>query len=469
MLIKSGIVGVDDLLFGGFIKNSAILVEGVPGAGKTTLGLDFLYKGIIEMNEPGIVVTFEEFPEQIYRDAANYGWNLRQLEDENLLRIICTSPEIILDDTLGFLDSIVQEISAKRLLLDSVTQFTMEIGNSRQLRKSVYSLCSGLKRMGLTSILTKEIDDYSSHHTAFEEYLVDTVIRLYFEESFRSRRRYIEVLKSRGQDFISGKYPFKFANTGLEIVGVPKLKALPESPKSVWPDSESSAPSNKLPSGIDGLDTILGGGFLKGTSIMVEGASGTGKSVMGLHYLLEGLKQGEKGLLVMTEESADFITQYINSFNINNGNINYENDIFLIDRVFSCNSIEEVICDVIKKVEVNSIQRVVIDFVNTFIEFGDNLLVLKSHIRSLQNSLNMMGCTTILILNEDQVGAISPLKTTISSLVQGEIYLSSTIRQGKRFRSLEVKKMKGQRYISGVHLAEITSTGMAVFKRLGGV
>jgi len=461
MLIKSGIVGFNDLLLGGFIKNSAILVEGVPGAGKTTFGLEFVYKGIIEMNEPGIVITFEEFPEQLYRDAANYGWNLRQLEEENLLRVICTSPEIILDDTIGFLDSVVKEISAKRLLLDSVTQFNMELSNPGELRKSVYSLCSGFKRMGLTSILTKEVDDYSSQQTAFEEYLVDTVIRLYFEESFRSRRRYIEVLKSRGQDFVSGKYPFKFANTGLEIVGVPKTNKLP--------DPQINAVAERIPSGVDGLDTILGGGFLQGTTILVEGASGTGKSVMGLHYLLEGLKHDEKGLLVITEESSHFISQYINSFNINIEKINYEQDIFLIDRVFSRTSIEEVICDVIKKVEANSIQRVVVDFVNTFIEFSDNLLVLKSQLRNLQNSLNMMGCTTILILNEDQVGAISPLKTIISSLVQGEIYLSSTIRKGKRFRSLEVKKMKGQRYISGVHLAEITSTGMAVFRRLGGI
>ncbi len=461
MLIKSGIDGFNDLLLGGFIKKSAILVEGVPGAGKTTFGLEFVYKGIIEMNEPGIVITFEEFPEQLYRDAANYGWNLRQLEEENLLRVICTSPEIILDDTIGFLDSVVKEISAKRLLLDSVTQFNMELSNPSELRKSVYSLCSGFKRMGLTSILTKEVDDYSSQQTAFEEYLVDTVIRLYFEESFRSRRRYIEILKSRGQDFVSGKYPFKFANTGLEIVGVPKTNKLP--------DPQTSAVPERLPSGVDGLDTILGGGFLKGTTIMVEGASGTGKSVMGLHYLLEGLKHDEKGLLVITEESSHFISQYINSFNINVEKINYEQDIFLLDRVFSSTSIEEVISDVIKKVEVNSIQRVVIDFVNTFIEFSDNLLVLKSQLRSLQNSLNMMGCTTILILNEDQVGAISPLKTIVSSLVQGEIYLSSTIRKGKRFRSLEIKKMKGQRYISGVHLAEITSTGMAVFRRLGGI
>ncbi|MEN6459984.1 MAG: ATPase domain-containing protein, partial [Syntrophomonas sp.] len=141
MLLNTGIIGLDDLLLGGFIKNSAILVEGVPGAGKTTFGIEFIYKGIVEMKEPGIVITFEELPEQIYRDASNYGWDLRKLEEQNLLRIICTSPEVILDNTMGFLDSIVKEIGARRLLLDSVTQFNMELNNAADLRKSIYSLC----------------------------------------------------------------------------------------------------------------------------------------------------------------------------------------------------------------------------------------------------------------------------------------------------------------------------------------
>ena len=299
MLLKSGIVGFDDLLFGGFIKKSTILVEGVPGAGKTTFGIEFIYKGIVEMNEPGIVITFEELPEQLYRDALNYGWDLRKLEEQNMLRIICTSPEVILDNTIGFLESIVKEIGAKRLLLDSVTQFNMEFNNASDLRKSIYSLCSGLKRMGLTSVLIKEVDDYKEFKASFEEFLVDSVIRLYFEESFRSRRRYIEVLKSRGQDFISGKYPFKFSKTGLEVIGFIDIQKLQ--------NKDAFILSERLKSGIDGLDNILGGGFLKSTTIMVEGSSGTGKTVMGFHYLLEGIKQGEKGLLLTTEESANFI------------------------------------------------------------------------------------------------------------------------------------------------------------------
>jgi len=170
MLVKSGIKGFDSLLFGGFNKDSTIIVEGVPGAGKTTFGLEFIYRGIFEMNEPGIVITFEEFPEQLYRDASNYGWDLRKLEEENLLRVVCTSPEVILNKNQGFLDDIVKEIGAKRLLLDSVTQLSMGLNAPVEIRKSVYGVCSGLKRMGLTSILVKEVDDYNDYRASFEEY-----------------------------------------------------------------------------------------------------------------------------------------------------------------------------------------------------------------------------------------------------------------------------------------------------------
>lgn len=461
MLLRSGIKGFDELLYGGLIKNSAILVEGVPGAGKTTFGLEFIYKGIKEMHEPGIVITFEELPEQLYRDAANFGWDLRQLEEQNLLRVICTSPELIFNNTRDFLVSIVKEISAKRLLLDSITQFNMEISNPSELRRSVYSLCSGLKRMGLTSIFIKEVEDYKSNKACFEEYLVDTVIRLYFEETSHFRKRYIEILKSRGQDFISGKYPFKFTPNGLEVIGFPEI---------IEPLDQCLLPEEKLSSGIDGLDNILGGGFLKRSSIMIEGASGTGKTVMGIHYLLEGIKNNEKGLLLVTEESASSVRQYIDSFAFNGGIVWPHEDFFIMDRLYDSTSLEDLINKMITMIKTHSIQRVVIDFVNTFLEISDNMLVLKTILRNLLNNLYMLGCTTILILNEEQSdNHSSVIKNIIQPLVRGEIHLSSTVKKGKRYRSLEVSKMKGQKYITGTHLAEITSSGMAVYQRLGGV
>jgi circadian clock protein KaiC len=235
------------------------------------------------------------------------------------------------------------------------------------------------------------------------------------------------------------------------------------------PQKNTFSLTEKLKSGIDGLDNILDGGFLKSTTIMVEGASGTGKTVMGIHYLQEGIKNDEKCLLLATEESSDFIIKYINSFNIISESVAENPNICIVDRIFSSTSIEEVIDDVIARVKANSVQRVVIDFVNTFVEFSDNFLTLKTILRNLINFLNFMGCTTILILNEEQTGANYPLKSLIQPLVQGEIYLSSSVRKGKRYRSLEVNKMKGQKYISGKHLAEISSQGMSVFQRLGGM
>jgi circadian clock protein KaiC len=456
MLVKSGIKGFDSILFGGFNHESTVIVEGVPGAGKTTFGLEFIYRGIVEMHEPGVVITFEEFPEQLYRDALNYGWDLRKLEDNGYLRVVCTSPEVILNKKIGFLDNLIQEIGAKRLLLDSVTQLSMELSDQGEVRKSVYGVCSGLKRLGLTSVLVKEVDDYNSCQASFEEYIADTVIRLYFEESFNLRRRYVEVLKSRGQDFLSGKHAFRFNNQGLEIITLPVIK------KNYF------SPQQKVSTGIDGLDNILGGGFQKGTTVLIEGSSGTGKTVLGLQFLLKGVKYNEKGLLVATEESANFIKQYAYSFDIES-NIFNNRDIIIMDRVYSRVSLEEVISDLVDRVNSNSIERVTIDFINTFIEFSDNFLILKSRLRDLFNSLNQLGCTTILMLNADQSGTAAPLKGVIQPLVQGEIHLTSSVKRGKRYRSLEVCKMKGQNFVSGIHLTEISKNGMAVYQRLGGI
>ncbi len=96
--VKTGIPGLDEMLHGGLLPQTATLVEGAPGTGKTTLGMQFIYYGIVEYNEPGIILTFEQFPSQFYRDAANFGWDFRRLEEEGKLRIIMSSPEVSLHD-----------------------------------------------------------------------------------------------------------------------------------------------------------------------------------------------------------------------------------------------------------------------------------------------------------------------------------------------------------------------------------
>lgn len=459
MLVRSGIAGFDGLLHGGLYRNSSILVTGAPGTGKTTFGLEFIYKGITEMHEPGIIITFEEFPEQIYRDAANYGWDLPALERQGLLRTVCTSPEVLLDRSSGLLDDLVGEIGARRLLLDSVTHLGMVTSEESELRHSIYGICGGLKRLGLTSILIHEVADHTNTQVSFVEYVVDTVIHLYFIESLGSRKRYLEIMKSRGQDFITGKHAFKFDWNGINIHHIEPIDL---------PSQESPVPLEKVSSGVPGLDDILSGGFLRGTSILIEGDSGTGKTVMGLQYLLEGIRRQERGLILSTEEDAVFLQHYASTFQCQElCEALDKGDIRVVDLRFTPTSVEEVLSDLIDTVKRNSIKRLVIDSINSFSELVDNPLILKGHLRNLFRCLSLIGCTTLVILGEDTGESETVLKSLIRPLVHGDICLSSVVEKGKRKWLLEVTKMKGGNFVSGIHRAEISNRGMAVYRRLG--
>ena len=148
--VKTGIAGFDKMLNGGFLRNQVVLIAGAPGTGKTTFGLEFLYNGATKFNEPGIFVTFEELPQQIYRDAMSLGWDLQKLESEGKLKILCTSPRVLqaTEEREEVLGRMIKEMGAKRIAIDSISQFRMirtksatslEEDNAA-LRKELYSL-----------------------------------------------------------------------------------------------------------------------------------------------------------------------------------------------------------------------------------------------------------------------------------------------------------------------------------------
>ena len=460
LYLNSGIAGLDELLHGGFLPNSNILVKGFPGTGKTTLGIEFVYQGIIRYNEPGIIITFEQFPHQLYRDAANYGWELQELEKQGLLRVICTSPEVILDRSSNLLDELVREIGARRLVLDSLTQLGMVTGDQDNQRRLIYGICSGFKRMGLTTMLLQEAHS-SPEQMSFTEFIVDTVIHLHFIESQGSRKRYIEITKSRGHDFDTGKFAFKFDTNGIRVLRIAHPQVLPHYASRL--DSKQ-----KLSSGVPGLDEILPGGLLPGTTVLVEGDSGTGKSILGMQYLLQGFYEGEKGLILTTEYEADLLHRYVSTFSLPDlAKALHQDDIEIFDNFFSYVNVEEVMVKLVEKAKADSIKRVVIDSVNSFAELAESALVLKGHLRNFFRSLNLMGCTTLVILGEDAQDSRSQLQGIIRPLVQGQIKLSSTLEKGKRKWLVEITKMKGGKFVPGVHRAEIGNHGLQVFRRLG--
>ena len=297
-LIRTGTEGLDEIFYGGIISDNSLLVEGSPGAGKTTLGLQYIYRGAVDYGQPGIIITFEEEPEKLYRDALVFGWNLRDLESKNLLRIIPSSPEAVRDMLLkpesGF-TRISRSIGANRVMVDSITHFRRLTDNTQQLRVLLSKFITGLMKLTSSAVLIKEIESTEREGANIEEYIVDTVVRLSYEQHGRQRReRFLEVIKSRGQKHLSGKHTLRFNDSGLVVYPVcgacNGLKA-----KNAGSPKRSR---KQVSTGIDGLDQMCRGGMPAGSSTVVAGSSGTGKSVLAAQFMLDGLKADENVLLV---------------------------------------------------------------------------------------------------------------------------------------------------------------------------
>jgi circadian clock protein KaiC len=204
--LKTGIPGLDEMLHGGLLARTATLVEGAPGTGKTTFGMQFIYNGIMNHGEPGIILTFEQFPSQYYRDAANFGWDFRELEKQEKLRIIMTSPEVsraYFEETGGEIEELTRRMGARRILVDSLSHFERLAEDPVELRQMIYGFINGLKREELTAVLTREspvLLGEAGEHDEGIPFVVDTYILLRYVEMESAIHKALLVLKMRGSN-----------------------------------------------------------------------------------------------------------------------------------------------------------------------------------------------------------------------------------------------------------------------------
>lgn len=220
--VKTGVLELDDMLAGGFLPQSANLLEGAPGTGKSTFGMQFVYNGITKYNEPGIILTFEEFPQQYYDDAMTFGWDFRQLERDGLLQVIMTSPEITkldLENVGGRIETLVSEMGARRILVDSLSHFERLTDDPVELRSMQYSFINALKREGLTAILTKESEAILGESDADPSaaFFVDSYILLRYVEIESAIHKALLVLKMRGSDHAKDIRQFQILPTGVDL------------------------------------------------------------------------------------------------------------------------------------------------------------------------------------------------------------------------------------------------------------
>jgi circadian clock protein KaiC len=221
--IPFGIEALDRMISGGFLPGSANLVEGAPGTGKTTLGMQFIYNGIMKFDEPGLIITFEEFPQQYYHDALQLGWDFKKLEAAQKLKIIFSDPNTTLselDKMDGELVSLVESLNIKRVLIDSMTYFESIAADPYELRELECRLINALKREGVTSLLLRENDNLLgqvTHVTSKIPFIVDSYMLLRYVEIDSAIAKALCILKMRGSDHQKDIRCFRVTGQGIEV------------------------------------------------------------------------------------------------------------------------------------------------------------------------------------------------------------------------------------------------------------
>ena len=303
-LVPTGIAGLDDILLGGIQRNNNILVEGAPGAGKTTLGIGFIHAGAMHFDEPGIIISFELDPEKLLRDAAGFNWDLEALIAAGKVKIIQTSPSVLLQEfrsTEGVLPQELKSMKAKRLVIDGLTPLKLYAEQHHTpFREDMHTLVEGLSTLGVTTLVTAERSDTPQPGYEHERFVFDTIITLQRQEHRRRGSRKLRVLKSRGQDFIDGEHAMTIeAGSGIHVYR--RAQSRPKITKFQPTSSE------RITTGIPSLDRLMDGGLYTGSVTMVSGISGTGKTVSAVQFLCANAQQGRRGLLVTLDEHPEQI------------------------------------------------------------------------------------------------------------------------------------------------------------------
>src|SRR5688572_8618332 len=303
-LVRTGIDGLDEIMSGGILRGNVVLVEGAAGTGKTTLGVEFVYRGATAFNEPGLIVLFEVSPDKLIRDAALFGWDLPELERQGRLKIVFTTRQVFQQE-IQQADSLLLDeaaaIGARRIFVDGLVRRTSaDSDTGRSTPEAFHLLAEGLQRERLTAMLGVEVaaSGGASLGSLPEEFIADTVIHLRTEPIERAVQRSIEVVKARGQDYRMGRHSFSIVDgKGLEIY------RRVQSPRDLAREEASAYDTDvRVTTGVPGLDEMMHGGYFLGSTTLVVGITGSGKSVMALQYIAEGARRGERSIMLTLDE-----------------------------------------------------------------------------------------------------------------------------------------------------------------------
>jgi len=453
----TGIKGLDQISLGGLPKGRTTIVCGGPGCGKTMLGLEFLVRGALQFDEPGVLMAFEETPQEMAQNVASLGFDIEDLASRKKLYLdyvylepseIEETGEYDLEGLFIRLQHAVDAVGAKRVMLDTLEALFSGFSNPGILRAEIRRLFRWLKERKLTTVVTAEKGEGTLTRYGLEEYVSDCVIVLdhRIEEQISTRR--MRIVKYRGTSHGADEYPFLIDDQGLSVLPITSLEL------------QHKASSERVSSGVPDLDAMLEGqGFYRGSSTLVSGTSGSGKTTLGVSFAEASCLRGERSLYVGFEESADQVTRNAKSVGI-------DLEPHLRSGLFSYNAwrptqygMEMHLLRIHKLVETLNPDTVVVDPVSNLVGTGARKEVHSMLIRLL-DMLKERQITALFTSLTQASGNLEKSEVGISSLMDTWILLRDVELNGERNRCIYALKSRGMPHSNQVREFLLTSQGI---------
>ncbi|MEO7623438.1 MAG: circadian clock protein KaiC, partial [Gallionella sp.] len=437
---RTGIQGLDEITGGGLPQGRPTLVCGSAGCGKTLLAMEFLVRGATQFDEPGVFMAFEETTKDLTQNVASLGFDLNDLIARKKMVLdfvyierseIEETGEYDLEGLFIRLGLAIDSIGAKRVVLDTIESLFAGLPNPLILRAELRRLFRWLKEKGVTAIITGERGDETLTRQGLEEYVSDCVIVLDHRVSDQASSRRLRVVKYRGSTHGTNEYPFLIDEDGISVLPVTSLGL------------QHSVSTDRISSGVPRLDAMLGGvGYYRGSSVLISGTAGTGKSSLAAHFVDAACRRGERALYFAFEESPSQIIRNMRSIGIDlepwvkKGLL-----VFQATRP-SFAGLEMQLTMMHKTVNTFKPQVVVVDPMNGFI-IGGNEVEVKSMLMRLADFLKTNQITT-LFTSLTSGGSPSELtNVAISALIDTWLMLRDIESGGERNRALSILKSRG--------------------------
>lgn len=455
----TGIRGLDKILNGGLPQGRPTLIFGGPGCGKSALAMEFACRGALQFGEPALLVSFEESAEDIITNFASCGFGAAEAINARSVRIdsiqlnhdyAVEAGEFTLDGLLVRLAHSVKSIGARRLVLDSLDSLISRFSDTANLRYEVSRIFQWIKQMGITAIVTCEQGDGHLTRNGLEAYVSDCVIHLDHRVEEQISKRRMRVVKYRGSSHGADEYPFLISSRGISILPITSLLL------------DTEAPTDFLPTGIDGLDRMLAGkGYYRGSTVLVSGSAGTGQSTLAACFGARTCHDGGRCLYLPFEESTSQIVRNLRSVGIDIDPYLREGRLQMEPIRPSSFGLEEHLVRVHEIVEACHPDTVIMDPITSFSGIG-NRQNIKSLLLRVIDFIKSKGITVVMSSLTPGSGTSEETETEVSSIVDTWIIIRFRRTQGGRRRQLYVHKARGIGHTQSMGELVLSDSGVAV-------